>query len=40
MAAKRSKISLRDALQGDLPEKGEDELWVGFKRVVQGAEGS
>ena len=40
MAAKKSKITLRDALQGDLPEKGETELWSDLSELFKELKGS
>lgn len=39
MAAKRTKITLRDALKGDFPAKGETELWSDLKEVFKTLKG-
>ena len=39
MAAKRTKITLRDVLQGDLPEKGQPELWSDVKALINTLKG-
>lgn len=39
MAAKRRKITLRDALQDDFPEKGEAELWSDLRGLFKTLKG-